>query len=417
MNFSKNNKNTLTITILVGFISLIIAAYIGEDTLGGAKYDYSFHEKYIISFYENFFQTLREFGNDYEVRNSPIFFMYSSFFLKAGLNIENLKYFNLIIIIPLIIFFIKSIDLRFNNLSFETKAFLTSIIFISPTIRSLSAWPYPITWAICFFLISIFYFLKFQKTETKKKKLKYSLLNIIFLALSAYFTPNFGVFVILYLYYFFKYFKVSKESFLIILINIALSLPALYFLIIKDFYLFKHEVEHVINNYSIYDTLNISNKIIIITSIIFLFFVPFIEVQKIKYKTNFQNSWLLLSFIFVNIFFFNFSKGLGGGLFFHLSNVLFNGPILLFLIFAISLFIFKKYELFSNHNIFLFMLLIIYNIQSTIYYKYYDPIIFFMILFLFKFKNNFDIEKIAKKYFLLYLFFLSISFGKRFLIY
>jgi len=198
MNFSKNNKNTLTITILVGFVSLIIAAYIGEDTLGGAKYDYSFHEKYIISFYENFFQTLREFGNDYEVRNSPIFFMYSSFFLKAGLNIENLKYFNLIIIIPLIIFFIKSIDLRFNNLSFETKAFLTSIIFISPTIRSLSAWPYPITWAICFFLISIFYFLKFQKTETKKKKLKYSLLNIIFLALSAYFTPNFGVFVIFY---------------------------------------------------------------------------------------------------------------------------------------------------------------------------------------------------------------------------
>ena len=65
MNFSKNNKNTLIITILIGFVSLIIATYIGEDTLGGAKYDYLFHEKYITSFYENFFQTLKEFGNDY----------------------------------------------------------------------------------------------------------------------------------------------------------------------------------------------------------------------------------------------------------------------------------------------------------------------------------------------------------------
>ena len=163
MNFSKNNKNILILTILIGFISLIIGTYIGEDALGGAKYDYLFHEKYILSFYKDFNEALDVFGNNYEVRNSPIFFMYSSLFLKAGIKIENLKYYNLIVLIPLIFFFIRSLELKFDNINFQTKALLTSIIFISPTIRSLSAWPYPIIWANCFFLISIYYFLKFQK--------------------------------------------------------------------------------------------------------------------------------------------------------------------------------------------------------------------------------------------------------------
>ena len=77
--------------------------WVGEDLIGGAKYDYLFHEKYIVAFYENFYQAFSQFGNNYEVRNSPIFFIFSSFFLKAGLKIEYLKYFNLIIILPLII--------------------------------------------------------------------------------------------------------------------------------------------------------------------------------------------------------------------------------------------------------------------------------------------------------------------------
>ena len=174
---------------------------------------------------------------------------------------------------------------------------------------------------------------------------------------------------------------------------------------------------HVIQNYSVYDTLNISNKIIIISSMIFFFFIPFLELKKIEFKNLFKNSTLLLIFVLINIFFFNFSKGLGGGLFFHLSNILFNNSLLLFFIFIISLFIFKEFQLLNNHNIFIFIILIIYNIQSTIYYKYYDPVIYFMILFLFKFKKSFDLENVAKKYFALYLFFLMISFGKRLVIY
>ncbi len=417
MNFSKINKNILIYSILLGFLTLIIGSYIGEDALGGAKNDYLFHKKYIIDFYQNFNDAFNRFGEDYEVRNSPIFFMFTSLFLKLGIQIEYLKYLSLIIILLIIIFFIKTLNLKFHNLDILTKTFLTSIIFLSPTIRSIAAWPYPIIYAILFFLISIFYFLKFQKTSVSTKKLKYCLSNIFFLALSAYFTPNFGIFSIFYLFYFLKNYRLSKETVLIICINIILSLPALYYLVLKDFYLFKHETEHVISNYSIYDTINISNKIVIISSIIFFFFIPLIEIRKIKIQNSFQINFLILFFILLNIYFYNFSSGLGGGFFYHLSNFLIDGPLFLFIIFGLSLFLFNSYGLFNYSNIFLFFLLIFYNIQSTIYFKYYDPIIFFMILFLIKFKENLKPEKISKKYLIFYLFFLIISYGKRLIIY
>ena len=86
MNFSKKNKNFFHVSILVGFITLIIAAFNGEDLIGGAQYDYLFHEKYIVAFYEDFHQALSQFGNNYEVRNSPIFFIFSSFFFKGRIK-------------------------------------------------------------------------------------------------------------------------------------------------------------------------------------------------------------------------------------------------------------------------------------------------------------------------------------------
>ena len=186
---------------------------------------------------------------------------------------------------------------------------------------------------------------------------------------------------------------------------------------IKDFYLFKHDIDNVITDYTIYDTLNISNKIIIISSIIFFFFIPFIEIKKIDKKKLIKNIGYIFVFILINIYFFNFREGLGGGLFYHLSNVIFGGPILLFIIFSISLLIFKNFDLINYDNSFLFLILILYNIQSTIYYKYYDPIIYFILLFLIRTKLNFNLEKISKKNLLFYLFFISISFGKRFIIY
>ena len=410
-----NCKKKYYLSILIGTLSLVIGAYFGEDVLGGAKHDYLFHEKYILSFNENFFQSFENFGETFEVRNSPIFFIIFSLFLKSGITINYLKYFNILIIIILIIFFNKSIKLKFKKVDYTTLIFLNSIIFISPMIRSITAWPYPILWSISFFVISNYYFLKFKDCKIKKKCFRYSIKNILFLAISAYLTPNFSVFAFFYSYFFFKRFILTKYSLQIILTNFILALPAILFLIKKDFYIFRHEALGVLSNYSISDTLNISNKIIILTSIIFFFIIPIIDIKKIKITKFININIYMFIFIFINIVFFNFSSGLGGGFFYHLSNLLFKGQWFLFIIFIIAILSFKFFNFINFENIFLFIILIIYNLQSTIYVKYYDPLLFFMFLFLFKI--NIEIKKISRKYFYFYIIFYILIFSKKFIIY
>ena len=121
----------------------------------------------------------------------------------------------------------------------------------------------------------------------------------------------------------------------------------------------------------------------------------------------------------MNIFYFNFSKGAGGGIFFHLSNILFDNYILIYVVFLISLIFYYILDLYNFNNILIFFLLILYNIQFSIYYKYFDPLIFVLILFLIKFKNvrEIQLEKIYKRYIIFYIIFLSLNFTKGYIVY
>ena len=406
------------------FFSLVIGLYLGEDSIGSGKHDYTHHLVFLNGFSENFFEAYKKFGTigGDNVRNSPIFYMFFSFFLKIGLPIETLKIINLVILIPLLIFFIKCLEIKFPKIDTEPKIYLLSALLLSPTIRTLLVWPYPLLWAICFFLISIYFFLIFEKTENLNKKMIFVYANIFFLSLSAYFTPKFCVFSLFFFYNFFQYFRFKKEIFKIILLNLLLATPAIYFLITKDFYLFISEPFDV----DISTKYNFSNKIIIISSMFFLFFLPFISRENFlnNIKPFFKMNYVFFSILFfiaINIYFYDFFSrtGSGGGIFFHLSQILFKDSSLLFIVFVISLFLFKYLDLLNFNNIFLFMLSALYNLEYTIYFKYFDPLIFFLLLFLIKYKENsfIDIKKLSKKVFLFYVFFLFLNFSKSFITY
>lgn len=256
--------------------------------------------------------------------------------------------------------------------------------------------------------------MKFEQEQDDSKKLKYALLNTFFLACSAYFTPNFGIFVIFYVINFFKYFKYNYPLFIILFINFLISLPALIFITLHDFYLFKSEVFNI----DISDKYNLSNKIIIITSFLFLFFIPFVVIKNIRNKLTLKFDrvfYLLIIFIFINIYFFNFSSGAGGGIFFHLSNIL-DTNLIIYLIFILALYIFKIYNFYNFNNILIFTLLIIYNLQYTIYYKYFDPLLLFIFLFLIK-NIKPDFSKLKINLLVFYTLFLLLNIGKKFLDY
>ena len=72
---NKVNKTNFWYTLL--FISIIFSYFFSEDTLGGAKQDYLFHEKFIILFAEDFKNTFNNYGqDDLYARNSPIFYIF-----------------------------------------------------------------------------------------------------------------------------------------------------------------------------------------------------------------------------------------------------------------------------------------------------------------------------------------------------
>ena len=71
-------KNKFTYLLLLAVIlSLIVGLYLGEDSLGSGRHDYTHHLVFLNGFSENFLETYKSFGtiDGNKVRNSPIFYM------------------------------------------------------------------------------------------------------------------------------------------------------------------------------------------------------------------------------------------------------------------------------------------------------------------------------------------------------
>ena len=419
-NMKKNNYIYFFPIILI--LSIGLGYYFKEDSLGGAQHDYLFHEKFFSLFLNDFNQTFSNYGSgEFRARNSPVFYIIFAFLLKIGFTIESLKYVSSLILIGYFTVFTKCLAIKYNNINVSYQILFASIILVSPTIRSLIIWPYPFIWALLIFLFSILFFLKFQNNKDESGRFKYSIYNIIFVAFSSYITPNFAVFSIYFLYCFYQYYRFSKKIYFIILLNITLALPAIYYYFSRDFYIFSHSVYEV-DNFTKY---NIFNKIIIISSLIAFYFLPFIKLNMLSLRsvaTYLLSSkfriLLLISLIFYVLF--NFPIGAGGGIFYHLSNKILGNSHILYLIFILSLIIFDLHGFFSKKNIVLLFCLIIFNPQLTIYHKYFDPLIYFLILFLFE-KKGADFVKLSKKlYFkilIFYSFFLILNIYKRLIVY
>ena len=408
-----NTKIKLSILALLVSISWFVISFIlNKDLIGGAFHDFKYHEKYFLNFSNDFLNTIGEYGERNEVRNSPFFYVLFSQILKIVINIENLKYFNLVIIFPIVYFFNKCLDLKLSKLDKNSKLFFISCIFLSPTISSLINYPYPLVWALCFFLISIYFFLKFE--AFKDKQLLNASLSVFSLSIASYFTPNFAVFIIFFFYHFYLKFKFSKKLIILIIFSIFLSIPAIIFLIWKDFYMFKNDVFEV----SIFEKINLSNKIVIITSFVIFFLIPFLQKLKfytknIKEKIKNKNFLVLISIIFLSIMFFDYKSGAGGGFFYKFSIIIFKNYSLIFFVFIFSMLYFYFSNLLNINNVIIFIILILYNLQYSIYYKYFDPLLFFIFLFLTKININYEnYNTISKNCFLFYTIFLIMNIFK-----
>ncbi len=388
----KNEKFLILIVLLVS-ISLFIGFYFNEDSTGGAYLDYSVHSKISENFSFNFEKTFLEYDK-FSTRHTPIVPIIFSIFKSFEINENLVRFLNLSIPFLIVLFFYKCLSLNQNRINKKTILLISFLIILSPTIRSLSIWPDSHLYGLLFFTISLFLFIKFLRCQ-KNKKIYYATFNILIFALCCYVRPSFIFFSIYFFWFYLKEFGLSKKIFFLIFLNFFLALPAFYYLfILKIMFL----TQPAITDVNFLTRINPSNKILIISSIFFFHLLPFIflklnAITKTVLNFSIYEHIILILFFFLNVYFFNYNQSFsGGGIFFHLSNLL--GSILIF--YAISyvslIFIYALCKQNIN-NFYLFIIIFLSNPQLSIYHKYYDPLLLILFFLLFNLNIKNEINK------------------------
>ena len=374
----KSTFNYYSLFAIFLYLTLIYGFYIDEDLNFGSIPDWKYTDLPVINDLSlNIKNTLLNYET-YGHRHSPVYLVFLSFFKKIGFSIDTIRFLHLNLSLFLIVFFYKCLVLKFSNVEKNILLLLSLSIFLSPTFRSLAIWPSSRLIGLIFFLISVYEFLKFLSTQKKINMWK----NIISLIISSYISPNFSLFIVFYLYHYLKK-NEFKDLLGLLLFCLVSSLPAFYYIFILDVNFFKAGTPGLDSQSSLGLSFNFSDKILIISSILFFHLSPFLLDK--EFILNFirppKKDFLIIAIFFiVNLFFFNYLINFtGGGVFFQISNLFLNNNYFFYLISFISLMLLVNFSKNSINNFLVFFLLIISNIQNTIYHKYYDPLI--MILF------------------------------------
>ena len=386
--FSLNN----IFFLLFLYLTLIIGFIYGENLNHGAYSDWVVNRDVIKDFSNNFTYTFLNYDS-YGHRHSPIYLIFLSLFLDLGLDIDQVRFVHLHLCISLIVIFYQCLRLIFTNINNNYLFLISLIIFLSPTFRSLAIWPDSRLPGLIFFVLTIYFFLRFKITNN----LRYTWYTCGSLLISSYISPNFSIFFPYFFFFFLKKVKFKELSFLIIF-NFLATLPILYYIFILDVNFLAAGTTPGLNNESINFSFNLSDKLMIISSIIFFHLSPTLFMDNFfnQFKIFiFKNFIILIPLVVCLIYFFNYQLSYtGGGVFFILSNLLFNNNYL----FYIGSFFFISFVLYISslnfNNFFLLSLLIVSNIQNTIYHKYYEPLIFIIFFTLIKYP---EVENFLKK--------------------
>ena len=381
---------------------MFLGLYLGEDTAGGAIYDYNIHKKTI----ENVFSNGLIFGllnyDNFSNSHSPIFIVILNYLTLNSELIGRLVY--LFISSSIVIVFYKTLILNYKN-NFLDLFILSNFFLLSPYFRSYSIWPGDETIALIFFCLSIYFYLRFIKTD--KASLFFLLMNIFSLALASYLRPIYCIFSIYFFYVFFIENRLNLRFFIIYFTsNIILAFPAFYYVFILD-----------VNFFSSYlGGFNIVNTFTLFYLTIFFYLTPFIlfDFKNIINRFVLKNFILSLIITLLVIFFFKYEMSSGGGYFLKLSELLFKNHILVYCIFPFAFYYSNQIlELNKIRNLILFLLLIFIEIDGYFFMESYDPLFYILFFTLFDLNINKNLTfNLNKRIIFIFVFQIFLLFSK-----
>ena len=371
MKLSKSSTYSILIFILF-YLSLFIGFLIGEDTAGGAKYDYNFHLEVRDFFLSDTLNALKNFLNA-NAFHSPIFYIFLKYLLAFNETIGRFIFLNISILIPII--FYLSLK-KIVDLDKSIILLISCFFFISPYFRSTAIWPGDENLAILFFLCSIYFYILYKNSNSEKDKNLFIIGNILFVAIASYFRPNYSLFSIFFFYELVLKKFSYKNFFIYIIVSALLAYPAIHYVFILKINFF----------YGSLQRFNLFNSFPLAYSVFIFFLVPFIlfEFKNLvkNHKINYLNLLLTILLTFIVYFFFNYDLSHGGGIIFMFQKYFFTGNIFMCLVFAISFYISNVIlNIKKTSNFLLLIILILFELDSYFYMETYDPL-FLICLFL-----------------------------------
>ena len=364
------NKKILIYFIF--FLTLVISVILGENSSGGAKIDYLLTKKYIDNFQIDLSLGIELFKNDNQ-GHLPFFYIFIAY-LNSFFGERFVSYLYLIVssCIPLV--FYNVLKKNFSEKSYDTLFFLSLIIFLSPYFRSSTVWITTDNLALLFFFFSINSFLNTQNYQ--HNYFKNVLLCFFFLVLASYIRQSYALFFIFYFISIQSNLKLL-ENFYVLIFNFFLSIPALIWV----FFIFKFE--GIQTGY--YWASDYLINILIFTSLFFFYFFPLIFNKHCLSDLNkkFTQKKLLLLFLallaFLVLVFYDIPElSHGGGVFYKISKVI-NLNFIIFFSLIGSIILFCLNDLIGK-NYLIYLILIFSYPFIYLYQKYYDPLIFILIL-------------------------------------
>jgi len=409
-NLLKKNYHIFICFFLI--LTLYFGFFLDENITLGPKSDFehalagaNHFGKDFINTFLNFDTALDEIGA--ATRISPIYLIIIFFLNKILISVDLVRFFLMNIIMLNQLFFYKSLKLIFkDNVDKKYLLILSCILYLSPSFRSNAIWPESAMFGLLFFLISIYFYLRFKN----HKKIKYSFLNILFLAIASYIRPSFCLFGIFFYYEFFIHFlknkKFLKNIFYISVLNLFLAFPAFYYVFILDVFF--------IDEGGL--SMNYFNKIPLITSIVIFHMIPILIYKKFNLNLNYKYDLGLFFIITLSLTLiiknFNYDINLsGGGIILHASNYLLGNNILLFIFYPVSMYFLIKTSIFKNYsNLILILILLMMTPQYHIFHKYYDPLVIVLCFTLFNLEIKPDFFQKNRYLFILYSFYIFYYF-------
>lgn len=375
---------------LVLGISLFIDLYFNIDSAGSGGFIKDFETTWPLV------ENPLAFSTNLDIK-FPLHYYIAAIIYKIVNDKEILRLIYCILALPIPYLFFICLKIKFKKININNLFLFSLIIFLLPSFRSAAVWPNTQITGIFFFIISLFFFLKWENKSQFNKFNKELFFIIFFMSLTVY-TRQLYAMIFLYFIIIF-YLNLDKKNFIKTLLVVTIfALPGIIFV------MFWPKILKATFEFKFY------NSLLVNSSIISFYLIPFFTIifyfkKKIKLIDKDKLAIFLITiFVIICSYFFDYNYLMGGGYFIKLSKILLGNFYFFYLTSIIGFFLLYLLSKENILNLILNLIIITAISAYIIFMKYFEPMFIIILFLLFKTKlTNIFLEN--KKYILYYNFY------------